>query len=77
MGLQAIGAILNTVGQILESTAAFVTQSIQGAIAEQAVKMLRVHILVARKIFTFPVLEKFVIGHVTPLSMEIPGAVDG
>ena len=66
MGLQAIGAILNAIGQIPECAAALVTQGIKGAIAEQAIKILRVRALMAGEIFTFPVLKEIVITHRIP-----------
>ena len=77
MGLQAIGAILNAVGQILKSAAALVTQRIKRAIAEQAIEGFWICSLMAGKILAFPVLKKFVIGHITPLSRGIPSAADG
>ena len=77
MGLQAIGAILNAVGQIPKPAAALVTQRIKGAIAEQAIEGFGIRSLMAGKILAFPILEKFVIGHITPLSRGIPSAADG
>ena len=71
MGLQTIGAILNAIGQILETAAALVAQCIKGTVAKQAIKILRVHTSVTGEILTFPILEEFIIGHITPLSREI------
>ena len=71
MGLQAIGAILNAVGQIFKGTAALIPQCIKRTIAEQTIEIFRICALMAGEILTFPILEEFIIGHITPLSREI------
>ena len=71
MGLQATGTILDAVGQILKSAAATITQSIKRAIAKQAAEGFRICALMAWEIFTFPVLKKIVVGHITPRSRGI------
>ena len=46
---------------VFEMAAAFITEEIKRAEAEQAVKIIVVRHLVAGKIFAFPVAEKFVV----------------
>ena len=63
MGLQAIGAILNTTLRIGKAAAAAISQGIQGAIAKQAAEFLRVSTGMAGKILALLMLEKIVICH--------------
>ena len=65
VGDQAVGAILDAVLGIGEIAAAFVTQSIQGAIAEQATKAGFVGYLMTGEVFTFFILKKVVVGHIS------------
>lgn len=60
---QAIGAILNAIGRICKIAATVLAQSIQRAVAEQAIKSLRVSAFVAGKIFAGLILEKCRIFH--------------
>ena len=77
VGAQAVGAILDAVGQILEAAAAFVAQGVEGAVAENAGEGFRVGARMAGEILAFPVLEKVVMAHVTPPSRGRPGAARG
>ena len=67
MGAQALGAILDAILRIGETTASVFTQGIQRAIAEDTAKGLRVCPAVAGKILTFPVLIKIIMAHNGPL----------
>ena len=65
---QAAGAILNSLFCIGKISSAFISQGIEGAIAEQAAEILRVCALVAGEIFAGAVLEEIVVCHsLTPL----------
>ena len=63
VGAQAAGAILDAVLRICKAAAALIPQGIQGAEAKQAIEILRVCAFMARKIFAFPILEKFIVFH--------------
>jgi len=70
VGNQAAGAILDSIIQVPEISAAPVTQSIQRTIAEQAAERIRIRNGMTGEIFTGPILRKFVIFHLlTPHSM--------
>jgi hypothetical protein len=58
VGHAAAGTILNAVLGIDKITAALVPQGIQGAVAEQAVELLRAGCVVAGEKLTFFMLEK-------------------
>ena len=53
MRVKASAAVLISIWQIYKLTPALVTQNIQRAIAEQAIKIVRVSALMAWKVFTF------------------------
>lgn len=57
MGNKAVCTVLDALFRIAEVAAALITQRIQGAVAEQAVKIL-VRLFVARKEFALPVLKE-------------------
>ena len=61
VGYQAIAAILDAVFKIGKVAAAFVAQGVQGAIAEQAVKVRFPDSFVAGKELTCPVLAEFIV----------------
>ena len=73
MGFYAAGAVLDSIFRIGKTSAAAVAQRIQRAIAEQAVEVFFLYTLMAGKIFTVPVLEKFVVLH---HSLLIPQSTD-
>ena len=58
MGKQTGGAVLDPVGSIGKLPRAFVTQSVEGAIAEQAVEILGIGAGVAGKIFAVGITEE-------------------
>ena len=58
MGTQAAGAILDPVFQIGKVAAALVCQSVQWAVAKQAVEVFGVVGFVTGKVFAFPILKK-------------------
>lgn len=58
MGQQTLGAVFHAVLQIGEVSRALRTQGIQWAIAEQAVKALRIQSLMAGKIGALPIGEE-------------------
>ena len=63
MGECTVCAVLPSVLEIEEFPSASVSKSIQGAVAEQAVKIFRIRIGVAGKIFTVPVCKKGKVFH--------------
>ena len=63
MGYKTTGAILNPPLGIAEIPSAFIPQGIQGTVAKQAVKIFCFFAIMARKIFTFPVLKKLIMLH--------------
>ena len=65
MGESAVCAYLSAVGVVDKITAAPICQNIKGAVTEQAVKILRVRVLVAGEILALPVGEKLTVlcGH--------------
>ena len=63
MGAQTAGAVFDTVFGVGEIAAAILTQSVEGAVAEDAGEALRIGILVAGEVFTLLVLEKVVVWH--------------
>ena len=65
-------AVFDAVFEVCKLTAAFVSQSIQGAVAEQTVEGLGIGTFVAGKIFAGLVLEKSVVTHKNLLKY-IPG----
>ena len=74
---QTTGTILDPVFRIGKAASATVTQRIQRTIAEQAAKGVPVCAFVAGKIFTLPILEKFIMLHFfTPLSTDKFPAAD-
>ena len=77
MGAETVGAVLDAVGQVAETAATLIPQGVQGAIAEQAVKILRVCPGMTGEIFTFPILKKIVMAHIKPPSRDNSGAVPG
>ena len=77
MGLQTIGAILDSTWQITKRAAAFIPQCIERTITEQTIEICRIYALMTGKILTFPILKKLVIGHITPLSKGIPEEAHG
>ena len=77
MRAQTTGTILDPVFRIGKAASATVTQRIQRTIAEQAAKGVPVCAFVAGKIFTLPILEKFIMLHFfTPLSTDKFPAAD-
>ena len=58
VGQQALGAILDALGGIGKAAAALVAQSVQGAVAEQAVELAVVGYRMTGEELTFPMLEK-------------------
>ena len=77
VGTETVGAVFDTVGQVAETATAFVTQGIQGAIAKQTAKGIWIRPRMTGEIFTFPVLKKIVMSHVTPPSRGKSEAVHG
>ena len=63
MGMQAPGAIFDSIFQVAEAAAALVCQTIQRAVAEQAAKSIWIGAFMAGKILAFPVLEKVIVTH--------------
>ena len=57
VGKQAKGTVFAAGGKIPEIAAAFFSQGIQGAIAEQAVEVIRIRALMAGEVFTVFVAE--------------------
>lgn len=57
MGQKAVGAVLNSTFCITEIPAALLSQSVQGTIAEEAVKVFRIGSFVAGEIFTLFMAE--------------------
>ena len=74
MGPHTAGTILDAVFQISKFAAAPITQRIEGAVAKQTVKSLRVYSTVAGEIFTFFVLKKSVVIHKILLK-TVPGVL--
>ena len=64
MGPQTEGAVLDPLLVIPEAAAAVFSQSIQGAIAEQAAELLWIRAWMAGKILTFLILEKIIMTHI-------------
>jgi len=60
---KAINTRLNALLSIVKIAAALIPQTIQRTIAKQAIKILWLVRLVARKVFTFFILKKFIIIH--------------
>lgn len=77
MGPQAIGAVLDAVFGVDEIAAAVFAQGVEGAVAEDAAKSLRVCSGVAGEVFTCLVLEKVVIGHKFTSFELVPGEFIG
>ena len=67
---QTAAAVFDAVFQIGKTAAAFVSQGIKRAIAEQTVKILRVDPLVARKEFACSVLAEFIVFHIPYTSVQ-------
>ena len=63
MRLYAVCAVFDATAYIGKTSAATVAQCIQGAIAEQAVEVFFLYPLMTGKVFTVPVLEKFIVLH--------------
>lgn len=63
MGMQAPGAVFDSIVQIAEAATALVCQTIQWAVAEQAAEGIRIGSFMAGKILTFPILEKVIVAH--------------
>ena len=61
VGHQTVRAVLNAVLGIFEIAAAVFAQSVERAVAEQAVEVFLVLGLVTREKFALPVLEKFIV----------------
>ena len=70
MGFDAIGAILDAVFRIGKTSAATVAQRIQRAIAKQTAEIFLAHALVAGKILTFAILNKFIVFHALHLTQR-------
>ena len=77
MGAQTAGAVFDTVFGVGEIAAAILTQSVEGAVAEDAAKSFRVGILVAGEVFTGFVLEKVVVWHGFTSFELVPGKFIG
>ena len=63
VGPETAGAVLDSFVRIPEAAPALLSQSIQGAVAEQAAKAFRICALMTGEILTFPVLKKIVMAH--------------
>jgi len=63
VGLEAAGTVLDSGFRIGEAAAAPVSQGVEGAVAKEAIEILRVRGLVAGKILALPVLKIAVICH--------------
>jgi hypothetical protein len=63
MGPQAGGAVFDAVFRIGKIATAIFSQRIKGTVAEQATETFRMVGFVAREVFAFGILEKFVICH--------------
>lgn len=63
MGTDASGAILDSLFCILKLAAALISQSIQGTITEQAVKVFFINTLMAGEIFTVWIPAEFIVFH--------------
>ena len=77
MGTQAGGAVLDAVLGVGEIAAAILTQSVEGAVAEDAGESIRVGILVAGEVFALPVLEKIIMCHSVTSFELVPGELVG
>ena len=62
VGAQALGAVLDSGFGVDEIAAAVFAQGVEGAVAEDTAKSIRVGVLVAGEVFTLLVLEKIVVG---------------
>ena len=62
---QAGGAVLYSTLCIGKIAAALIPQRIERAVAEKAAKLLFIFTLMARKILTFLILEKFIMLHIS------------
>ena len=76
VGAQAGGAVLDTGFGIAEVAAAVFAQGVEGAVAEDAAKGLRVGVLMAGEVFTFFVLEEVVSHWITSFKL-VPGELIG
>ena len=65
-----MGTILDALLSISKTAAAFVSQGIKRAIAEQTVKILRVDSFVAWKEFAGSVLAEFIVFHILYTSVQ-------
>ena len=63
VGDQTVGAVLDPLGGIFEISAAFISQRVQRAVAEQSAEGLGIGALVAGKILAFTVLVEIVMRH--------------
>ena len=63
MGNETVGTIFNAIFCIGEIATALFTQDIQGAVAEQAAKMLWIFAAMAGEIGAVFILQKFMIVH--------------
>jgi len=71
MGEQATGAILNSLFCIGKIATALITKSIQRAIAEQAVEIVRVLRFMTRKVFAVTILKKSIIRQIAHSKLNI------
>jgi hypothetical protein len=60
---QTAGAILDPIFRVAKISATLIPQRIQRAVAEKAIKILRICAFMAREKFTSPILKKIVICH--------------
>ena len=67
----ATGAVLDAAFRVLQAAAAALAKGVERAEAEQTVEVLRIVRLVARKIFAFLVLEKFITHIYSSLSITL------
>ena len=63
MGPYTVAAVFDSTVRIGKTSAAVIAQSIQGAVAKQAVEVFFLYTLMAGKVFTVPILEKFIVLH--------------
>ena len=66
VGPQTAGAVFDTSLRVLEAAAAFVTQTVKGAIAKQAAEGLGIGTCMTGEIFAGFMLEKVVVVHGLP-----------
>ena len=77
VGTETVGAVFDAIGQIAETAATAIPQSVQRTVTKQTVEGIRIRPRMTGEIFTFPVLKKIVMGHFTPLSRGKSQAVRG